>query len=371
MPRRSRVVLVVDDERFVREALRRLLESQGYVVHAAGSGQEGLAALEANAVQLVISDKDMPGMSGIEFLDLVRDRFPRVCRMMLSGRADLDGALAAINRGEVYRFLEKPFSTEHLLVTVHAAFETIELEEDNRRLVDELRRERERSDQLLNNILPAPIAERLKQGEVGIADRFPSASVLFSDLVCFTELSTVTPPGVLVSLLNDVFSAFDDLVGSLGVEKIKTLGDGYLAVAGVPKARPDHARAIAELAMGMLKAVEDVNARRGLQLQLRIGIHTGPVVAGVIGLRKFSYDLWGDTVNVASRMESSGAPGRIHATEEMYRALASTYLFEARGLTDVKGKGMLPTWFLSGRLASQGGTRQAPLPAQPDSEANG
>ncbi len=345
-PRR---VLVVDDERVILESLRRLLERHGYEVQLAGGGEEALAKLAAAPVDLVISDKDMPGMSGVQLFDLMRDRYPRVCRIMLTGRADLEGAMAAINRGEVYRFLEKPVAAEVLLVTVHAAFETLAIERENRRLVEELRRERQRADRLLGNVLPDAIAERLKNGELGIAERFEAATVLFGDLVSFTQLSARMAPGDVVSLLNDVFSSFDELAGALGVEKIKTLGDGYFAVAGLPKPRPDHARVMAELALGMQLALEGVNARRGLNLQLRVGIHTGPVVAGVIGLKKFSYDLWGDTVNIASRMESSGLPGRVHVTAAAREALLEAFAFDRRGIIDVKGKGPMETWFLLGR----------------------
>jgi class 3 adenylate cyclase len=360
-------VLVVDDERSLREALRRVLQAEGYAVHVAESGPQGLEQLQTHPVQLVISDKDMPGMSGVDFLDRVRDRWPRVCRVMLTGRADLESAMGAINRGEVYRFIEKPYNTEQLLVTVFFAFETIELEAENRRLHHELKRnldvvsrqareleiERARSEHLLLNVLPGPIAERLKNGEVGIADRFPEATVLFSDMVSFTELSAGLPPADVVSLLSDMFSAFDQLAGAHRVEKIKTLGDGYLAAAGLPATRTDHAWAMADMALGMQQALAEVNAQRGTKLQMRIGMHSGPVVAGVIGLKKFSYDLWGDTVNTASRMEATGLPGRIHVTDAVQRALGGDYVFERRGVIEVKGKGPLSTWFLMGHNASR------------------
>jgi adenylate cyclase len=173
--------------------------------------------------------------------------------------------------------------------------------------------------------------------------------VLFSDLVDYTELSAALPPAELVGVLNDVFSAFDALADELGVEKIKTLGDGYLAAAGLPEPRPDHVEAIAELALRMPPALSAINGRRGTRLSMRIGIHTGPVVAGVIGLKKFSYDLWGDTVNTASRMESLGEPGRIHVTGDVADALKARYTLEARGFVDVKGKGTIETFFLTGR----------------------
>lgn len=244
----TRTVLIVDDDDAVRSALRRVLDGEGYVVHLASGGADGLLLLRERPIQLVISDKDMPRMTGIEFLDLVRDRHPRVCRVMLTGRPDMKSTVEAINRGEVYRFIEKPWSNEHLLSMLHFAFEALELEQENRRLHDELRRqvivlttlretelrqarelerERERSEHLLLNVLPRQIAERLKLGEVAIADRFPEATVLFSDLVSFTELSARMAAADVVSLLNEIFSAFDQLAGTHGVEKIKTDQDHW------------------------------------------------------------------------------------------------------------------------------------------------
>jgi class 3 adenylate cyclase len=338
----SRTVLVVDDEYVIVEGLRRLLASEGFTVHVARDGNEGLAMLKQQRVQLVISDKEMPNMGGIEFLGLVRDRYPRVCRIMLTGNSDFGGAVGAINQGEVFRFIEKPWNAEHLLSTVRFAFDAIELEEKNRELA-------ERSDRLLLNVLPRPIAERLKQGRTAIADRFPAATVLFADLVDFTPLSATLEPVDLIGLLDAIFTAFDQLAEKYGVEKIKTLGDGYLAAAGLPLARPDHVEAIAQMALEMPTALAAINTARGHNLSLRIGIHTGPVVAGVIGLTKFSYDLWGDTVNLASRMESLGVPGKIHVTDQVAEALAAGYTLEPRGPIAVKGKGTVNTHFLVGK----------------------
>ncbi len=339
MSERERNVLVVDDEPAIREALRRSLSNAGYRVHTADTGETGLEVMRREPIQLVISDKDMPGMDGVQFLGIVRDRHPRVCRVLLTGRLEVTGLVAAINEGEVHRFVEKPWSTEHLLSTLHFAFETLELQAETRRLL-------ERSDRLLLNVLPRSIAARLKVSRDIIADRYPAATVLFSDLVDFTTTSTKLEPRELVGLLNDVFSAFDTLAEEHGVEKIKTLGDGYLAAAGLPEPRPDHIAAIVDVALRMPKALAAINGARGTRLELRIGVHTGPVVAGVIGLKRFSYDLWGDTVNVASRMESQGVPGRVHVTRAVADALANRYIIEPRGAVHVKGKGPLETFFV-------------------------
>jgi len=202
------------------------------------------------------------------------------------------------------------------------------------------------NESLLLNILPSMIAERLKKGEQSIADGFADVTVLFADIVDFTAFSAQTPAAELVSLLNDLFSQFDAASQRRGVEKIKTIGDCYMAVCGLPEPRPDHARVMTEMALDLLRILDEFNRQRGANLQVRIGLNSGPVVAGVIGSTKFIYDLWGDTVNVASRMEASGVPGAIHVTESVYQELCGTYTFEERGLIDLKGKGKLRAWIL-------------------------
>ena len=212
-----------------------------------------------------------------------------------------------------------------------------------------LQAEQARSEGLLLNVLPAPIAARLKQGEAVIADRFPEVTVLFADLVDFTASSDRSSPERVVQVLADLFTAFDRLAARHGLEKIKTVGDAYMVAGGLPEPRPDHAEAVAEMAMALREEAGRHLDPAGRPLQVRIGIASGPVVAGVIGTAKFSYDLWGDTVNMASRMESTGVPGCIQVTEATYRRLRGRYRFQRRGPVQVKGKGELMTWFLVGR----------------------
>ena len=207
-----------------------------------------------------------------------------------------------------------------------------------------------RSEELLHNILPTSIASRLKRQGGTIADGFADVSVLFADIVGFTRISARLPPQRLVEILNDLFCRFDDLADKLRLEKIKTIGDCYMVAGGLPDLRADHAEAVAAMALGMLEIVAEFRTRAEEQIELRIGIHSGPVVAGVIGKRKFIYDLWGDTVNTASRMESHGKPGRIQITMESQRLLVGKYRTTSRGLIEVKGKGPMETWFLDGRL---------------------
>jgi class 3 adenylate cyclase len=212
-----------------------------------------------------------------------------------------------------------------------------------------LAREQERSERLLLNVLPAPIAARLKDTTGVIADEFADVSVLFADIVDFTTRAQRVTAEQVVATLNDLFSVFDELARERGLEKIKTIGDAYMVVGGLPDPRPDHAEAVAEMALAVRDEVAGRFEPGGHSLAVRMGIDTGPVVAGVIGRSKFSYDLWGDTVNTASRMESHGIPGQIQVTPRTYERLRHGYRFECRGPIDVKGKGRIVTYLLLGR----------------------
>jgi class 3 adenylate cyclase len=214
-------------------------------------------------------------------------------------------------------------------------------------LIEEKNRENEA---LLLNILPGEIANRLKSGEHNIADSFGDVTVLFGDLVGFTAFSGSIAADLLVDMLNDLFSRFDHIASELGIEKIKTIGDCYMAVSGLPKTSSDHAERMACMALRMVEALQEYNSEKNLNLQIRIGLNSGPVVAGVIGTAKFIYDLWGDTVNLASRMESTGVPDQIQVTRSVYEQLKQEFEFERRGVVQVKGKGEIETWLLHGRL---------------------
>jgi adenylate cyclase len=211
-------------------------------------------------------------------------------------------------------------------------------------------REHERSEMLLHNILPIPIAQRLKKNPGTIADGFEEATILFADIVGFTPYTENVAPDKLVDLLNTIFSEFDNLTDKYGVEKIKTIGDAYVVAAGVPALCANHAEVMADMALEMQGVILNFNARTGQTLKIRIGIHSGSVIAGVIGKKKFAYDLWGDSVNTAARMESHGVPGEIQVTETTYQLLQSKYRLEEREVIDVKGKGPMCTYLLKGRL---------------------
>ena len=212
-----------------------------------------------------------------------------------------------------------------------------------------LKEQQEQSEQLLLNILPEMIAEQLKQQNRTIADHFESVTILFADLVDFTNLFSQLPPIEVVEILNEIFSEFDLITTKYGLEKIKIIGDAYMVVGGLPQPRSDHAEAIAEMALEMNQAIEQFNQETDKTLSIRIGINTGEVVAGVIGTKKFIYDLWGDAVNTAYRMESHGVPNRIQVTATTYELLKDKYHFQPRGKIPIKGKGKMATYFLIDR----------------------
>jgi guanylate cyclase len=212
-----------------------------------------------------------------------------------------------------------------------------------------LRIEQEKTERLLCNILPRPIANILKDKPQTIAERFDAVSILFADVVGFTPLSTTVEARQMVDLLNEIYTHFDNVIEKYGLEKIRTMGDGYMVASGIPAPRPDHAQALAAAALEMMDFLDRWDSPHADDIEFRMGINSGPVLAGVIGRKKFSYDVWGDPVNVASRMESHGEPGKIQVSRDTYELLKDDFLFEPRGAIAIKGKGDMETWFLVGR----------------------
>jgi class 3 adenylate cyclase len=253
---------------------------------------------------------------------------------------------STLAEGELILFLEDVSERMHLEQSLVQGSNEMGL------LIDALHREQKRNEQLLANVLPTTIVERLKKAKPdlqqwdGIAEYYEDATVLFADLVGFTSLTNKLPPIELVNLLNQIFSSFDQLSDRYGLEKIKTIGDAYMVVGGVPNASENHTAAIAEMALEMQSALDCFNLKNQLSLKMRIGIHRGAVIAGVIGIKKFIYDLWGDTVNLASRMESHGIAGQIQVSVQVYEQLRLRFQFEERGIIDIKGKGPMQTYFL-------------------------
>jgi class 3 adenylate cyclase len=343
-------LLVVDDSEMNRDMLSRRLERQGHTVLLAEDGRQAIELLKANRVDVILLDILMPEMDGLETLGRIKldDAVRDTPVIMLSALDELDAVVGCIERG-ADDYLQKPFNPVLLTARINACLEKKRLRDQERAFFDQLQVEREKSERLLRNILPVSIAERLKSGETTIADDFGDVTVLFADVVEFTRLASTVPAPELVQLLNEVFSQFDWLAELHGLEKIKTIGDAYMAVGGLPVPRPDHAEAVAEMAFDMLKVVARVHPPGNDRINVRVGICTGPVVAGIIGSKKFIYDLWGDTVNIASRMESHGEVGRIHVSETTYDRLKGTYVFEERGEIEIKGKGSMLTYFLKAK----------------------
>lgn len=344
-------ILVVDDNRVNRFKLARGLEQQGHTVALAENGQQALEMARAQSFDLMLLDIVMPEMDGYQVLEHIkRDSSLRdIPVIVISALDEMESVVRCIKMG-AEDYLPKPFDPVLLRARIEASLEKKRLRDQEQAYLEQLQIEREKSERLLLNILPEPIADRLKQGESVIADSFPDVTVLFADIVGFTKLSAHVAPRDLVIVLNEIFSTLDQLAEKHGLEKIKTLGDAYMVVGGLPTPRPDHAEAIAEMALDIQREIAPFFKleRDDKPLRVRVGIHTGPVVAGVIGTRKFSYDLWGDTVNTASRMESHGLGGRIQVSVTTYERLRDKYLFEERGMIQVKGKGEMMTYFLIG-----------------------
>jgi adenylate cyclase len=334
-------ILVVDDNASNRDLLSRRLQREGYRVTSVEGGAAALTMIAAEGFDLVLLDLMMPGMSGFEVLSRLKaDGATRhIPVIMISALDELDSTVRCIEAG-AEDYLPKPFNPVLLRARINACLE-------KKRLLDELHAEKERSEALLLNILPRTIVERMRRGETAIADRIAEATVLFSDLVDFTSLSATLSPEETVKLLGLLFSQFEDLAVLHGVETIKTIGDGYMVTGGILEQQPNAAVAVAEMALSMLEVVERAGRAIDKKLQLRIGVHTGgPIVAGVLGTHKIAYDVWGDTVNTAKRMESYGLPGQIHVSAATRRLLGDAFRFEPRGLLDVKGKGSMETYFV-------------------------
>jgi class 3 adenylate cyclase len=349
-PSETARILVVDDNASNRDLLFRRLSHDGHHVARADSGRRALEVLKVEAFDLILLDLLMPDLNGFEVLERLKadERWHDIPVIMISGLQETDSVIRCIEAG-AEDYLAKPFNPVLLRARISACLERKRWRDRERRYVERIELERQRYETLLRNILPVQIVSRLNNGEVVIADRVEEATILFADLVGFTAAASRVTPAVLVNNLNRIFSAFDDLCRRLQIEKIKTIGDAYMAAAGVPLPRPDHAEVMADFALAMLAALERVNAIAEVQFQMRIGIHTGPVVAGVIGSHRFLYDIWGDTVNLASRLESHGLPGRIHVSPQTRQLLEGRYHLEARGLINLRGIGKVRTAFLTGR----------------------
>ena len=343
-------ILVVDDMKANRDLLSRRLSRDGHTVGLADGGHSALELIGKSEFDLVLLDLMMPDINGFEVLRRLKDdpAVRHIPVIMISALDEIDSIVRCIEAG-AEDYISKPFDPVLLGARIDASLERKRLRDREQAFTVELQAEKNKSDALLLNILPASIVERMRRGEVGIADRFPEATILFSDLVGFTSLAGKSSPGQIIEILNSLFSSFDALAKRLRLEKIKTIGDAYMVAGGLPEEQPDHALAVADMALGMMEAVRQIGAQFGENLEARIGIHSGEVVAGIIGQHRFIYDVWGDTVNTASRLESSGLPNRIQISEATYQRINDKFHCEPRGPIEVKGKGAMLTYFLAER----------------------
>ena len=388
------IILCVDDEPMIlvglKEQIKRTFQNS-FEIETAESGELALEIISTiqegdkkGELQVIICDQVMPGMKGDELLIRLSTIFPETRAVLLTGQADLIAIANAVNRANLYRYISKPWNPDDLMMTIKEASRSFEqdkriamqykdlqqmndnLETLNKNLelkvndrtkelqyaMELLNKEQLKSDELLKNILPEPIVIRLKNGEKSVADSYRHVCVLFADIVNFTKLSESISPNVLVNGLDGIFSNMDKLAKKYELEKIKTIGDSYMLTAGLPNIIEKPELKITLFALELTKLTKNkVMKIADFPVEFRIGIHCGDVVAGIIGEYKFLYDLWGDTVNIAQRMESTSEPGKINVSEEFYSSLknnqsAFDFYFEPRGEIEIKGKGKLNTYFL-------------------------
>ena len=342
-------VLVVDDNENNTDLLQKRLEKEGHSVLICNNGRDTLNQIKDkhDKIDLILLDIIMPGINGYEVLKYVKsdERYYHIPVIMLSSMDEVDSIYRCFELG-ADDYVTKPFDTTILNARIDSNIEKKKLKDKEKVYLQTISDEKEKSERLLLNILPVEIAERLKSGETTIADKLDDVTILFADVVNFTKLSKSLSASDLVNMLNKVFRTFDDLCEIHGLEKIKPIGDSYMAGSGLPIHNPNHAFHALNMAMEMIQFTNQFNTGNN-KLQIRIGLHSGPIVAGVIGKKKFVYDLWGDTVNIASRMESSGIPGKIHVSHTVMHQLKTDFDFIPCKTKEYKGIGEMKTYFLN------------------------
>ena len=339
-------ILIIDDDVLNAELMLKILDKLDHEVTISHNADDALNAISLERFDLILLDIIMPNVNGIELLQMIKknNHYFDVPIIMLSALDDLESIVDCINLG-ADDYITKPIDKILLNARINSCLEKKVYRDKEKDYLRRIKKEEKKSNDLLLNIMPESIAERLKAGEINIADRFENVSVLFADISDFTSYSSNVSPKVIVEELNNIFSVFDDLVDKYNAEKIKTIGDNYMIASGIPYKNRLHAETIIDLALEMKDAVKNINQDLGV----KIGISSGEVVAGVIGKRKFIYDLWGDTVNVASRMEKYGKNHQIHVSKDTYNIVKNKYNFSEKNIIDVKGKGKMETFFLNER----------------------
>lgn len=369
-------VLYVDDEENNLTSFRAALRRH-YNIFTAISGEEGMEIFKQHDIHIVVTDQRMPAMTGVQFLQHIPEE-PDNIRMILTGFSDIEAIIEAINTGKVYRYITKPWDKDELKITIDNALEAVRLRRDNKHLIQELQdyneqlekkvkertieiekksllleAEKSKSEKLLLNILPEEIAEELKRFGRSYARKHVEVSVIFADIRGFTNIAETMMPDELITQLDESFRGFDHIVEKYGAEKIKTIGDCYMCACGLPTETKDNASVAVNLALDMLQFINGFNMAKKIQnlpeFELRIGIHTGPVVAGVVGITKFVYDIWGDTVNVAAKMEHNSQPGKLNISGNTYQLVKDQFICTPRGKIAAKNKGEIEMYFVEGR----------------------
>ena len=350
-------ILVVDDQKAYVLLLERMLRGAGYVSIASTSDPSAVCELHRNnRYDLILLDLQMPRMDGFQVMESLKAAETDGHVSVLVITAQPDHKLRALKAGAA-DFVSKPYDLAEVLIRVRSMLENHLLHLETKQLHDRVLAQQKLSQQLLQSLLPETIAQRLgARAEIaadsftaGGAARYDEVTVLFADIVGFTSFSADLSADALVNALNGIFASFDAIADQRGVERIKTIGDVYMAAAGLPVAAADHAARAAHMALDMLEALDRFNRQNNSELQLCIGVSSGAAVAGVIGARKFHYDLWGEVVNSASRMQSRGVAGRIQLTDSTRRRLGEPFVLEARGSIDGDAMDAAQTWFLNGR----------------------
>lgn len=373
------VILCIDDERVVLNGLQSQLSREfgtEYILEFAESGEEALELIseileEGSDIPVVISDQLMPGVKGHELLSRVHEISPKTYKVLLTGQSDLNAITEAVNKANLYRYIAKPWEGTDLILTVREAlkgfYQDKQLEVQNRLLerhnkeleslveerTAELRQEKEKSEELLLNILPRETAVELINSGTASPKHYSKVSIIFTDFKAFTKTATEISPRDLVLTLNECFTAFDEICEKHNLEKIKTIGDAYMCAGGLPVENLTNPQDAVSAALEMRDWTAAWNAKReekGLApWEIRIGVHTGELVAGVIGKRKFAYDVWGDAVNIAARMETSGEEGKVNISGATYEMVKDQFTCEHRGRIEAKGKGEIDMYFVEQR----------------------
>jgi class 3 adenylate cyclase len=344
-------ILIVDDNEDNRYTLQTLLEADGYErIAGAAGGNEAMTLIEQEKFSLVLLDMMMPDLNGDEVLRLIKSKADTrdLPVVMISADSDTEKISKCIELG-ADDYLPKPFNPTILRARIGSALRRNSLRAMEADYLSRVEKQKVHSETLLRNILPAEIAVRLRNGESNIADHYEDATVLFADIVGFGKITARMKAFEIIECLNQLFSEFDRLAEAAGVEKIKTSGDSYMAVAGIPSPSANHARTATELALDLVKAAGQLHLRCPEPFSIRVGLHSGPVMAGVIGTHKFTYDVWGDTVNIAARMEAGSQPNRVLSSASTAKALGNDFVLDGPQRIATKEDRVLEAFFVDRR----------------------